>query len=373
MKAIPQSIIEQIKDPTPDIDGFMRLIRGQGRPEKMYLCELFADQEIMKWVTENVFGGIWVPISADKETQKKHLLCEINYWYRMGYDYIRVTGGCDFSKTAHSFLAADTSAELAKDKRYWADMTGGIVKTESDLERVDWPVVNDENLWMYEFVAKNLPDGMGILACPSSGFLEIPMEAIVGYEAMAMMSFENPALLMRVFEKVREIILAIYSKVVQIPQVAGFFQGDDMGYKTSTMMSPDFLKQYSLPGHKTAAQIAHKHDKIYLLHSCGYLFEIMDYLIDEVKIDGKQSYEDVIMPVEQFYKQYSGRTAVLGGLDIDILAAGDERLVRQRTRKILGECFHGGRYALGSGNTVTNYCRIENVLAMFDEAFMFMR
>ncbi len=373
MNGIPQSIIEQVKNPTPDIDGFKRLIRGQGKPDKMYLCELFADQEIMKWVTENVFGKKWVPASPEIETQKKHLLCEIEYWHRMGYDYARITGGADISKIGHQLLAADTSTTMTRDSRNWADMTNGLIKTADDLERINWPQVRDEDLWMYEFAAENIPDGMGILACPESGFLEIPMEWLVGYEAMAIMSFENPALLMRVFDKVREIILSIYSRVVEIPQVQGFFQGDDMGYKTSTMMSPAFLKEYSLPGHKAAAEIAHSHDKIYILHSCGYLSEIMNYLIDEIKIDGKQSYEDVIMPVERFYKQYGSRTAVLGGLDIDILAAGDEQQTRQRTRKILEECFHSGRYAMGSGNTITNYCKIENVLAMFDEAFIFLR
>jgi uroporphyrinogen decarboxylase len=98
----------------------------------------------------------------------------------------------------------------------------------------------------------------------------------------------------------------------------------------------------------------------------------MDYLIDEVKIDGKQSYEDVILPVEKFYAAYGDRIAVLGGLDVDILAAGTQQQTRERTRQILEACFNTGRYALGSGNTVTNYCKIENILAMFDEAYTFI-
>jgi uroporphyrinogen decarboxylase len=373
MESVPQSIKDQIVKPSPDFQAFKDVVTGVAKPQKMHLCELFADQEIMQWITENVFEKQWIPASRDIETQKKHLLCEIDYWHRMGYDYIRVIGGCDLHSLGHMFTAADTSREMAKDQRTWADMTDGVIRTEADFDMISWPQVSDADVWMYEFAAENLPDGMGILACPESGFLEIPMEYLVGYETMAMMSFDNPELLKRVFEKVREVINSVYAKVIKIDRVEGIFQGDDMGYKTSTMMSPEFLKEYSLPGHKEAAQIAHDNGKIYLLHSCGYLFDIMDYLIDEVKIDGKQSYEDVIMPVEDFHARYGDRIAILGGLDVDILAAGTEQQVRERTRQILEKCFASGRYALGSGNTITNYCKIENILAMFDEAYTFLK
>ena len=368
---MPQSILKQIKSPKPDIEAFKAVIRGQAKPEKVHLCELFADQEIMQWVTENIFRKQWVGISDDIETQKQHLLCEIDYWHKMGYDYIRLTGGCFLTDFGAMLAAEDTSDNLTRDSRKWANMTSGTIETDEDFEKIADYKVQDKDLWMYEFVADNLPTGLGILACPDSGFLEIPMEHLIGYESMAMMSFENTALLEKVFTKVRNVINEIYSKVVQIDGVAGFFQGDDMGFKTSTMFSPDFLKQYSLPGHIEAAKIAHSHDKIYLLHSCGELSEIMDYLIDVVKIDGRHSYEDVIIPVEDFYQRYGSRVAVLGGLDVDILAAASTQQVRSRTQNILEKCCRGGRYAFGSGNTITNYSKIENVLAMFDEVYNF--
>ncbi|MFI4912984.1 MAG: uroporphyrinogen decarboxylase family protein [Sedimentisphaeraceae bacterium JB056] len=369
---IPQSIKEQIKSPAPDFDAFKQVILGKAKPQKMHLCELFADQEVMQWVTENIFEKQWFPISDDMETQKKHLLCDIEYWHRMGYDYIHVVGGCRLSSIGSMLYTANTS-DLSKGDRNWANMTNGVIKTVEDFEKIDWPKVTDEDLWMYDFVAQNLPEGMAILSCPESGYLEIPMEYLIGYEAMAMMSFENPKLLKMVFDKVRETINSAYAKIIKMDRVEGIFQGDDMGYKTSTMMSPDFLKEYSLPGHKEAAEIAHSEDKIYFMHSCGNLFEIMDYLIDEVKIDGKQSYEDIIMPVEDIYAKYSDRIAILGGLDVDILAGGSVEQTRTRAKEILEKCFNTGRFAMGSGNTITNYCKMENVLAMFDEAYTFLK
>ena len=39
------------------------------------------------------------------------------------------------------------------------------------------------------------------------------------------------------------------------------------------------------------------------------------------------------------------------------------------TRRILEACMPGGGYALGSGNSVANYVKVENFLAMLDEGW----
>jgi uroporphyrinogen decarboxylase len=371
MLKIPESITYQINNPRPDIKQFVDVITGKVKASKVHFAELFADQEVMQWITRDLFEKPWIPLPDDQnniEQMKGHLLCEIEYWHRMGYDYIRVTGGVDFG--ALSLVSEDSAGDLSKASRRWADMSTGRVKTWQDFETINWPVVNDKDVWMYQFVAEHLPVGMGIMACPASGFLEIPMEHLIGYEAMALMVFDEPELLGAVFDKVRQAILDVYKKVAGIDKVAGFFQGDDMGYKTGLLMSPDFLRQYVFPGHKEASQLAHSANKIYMLHSCGQLEKIMDELIDDVKIDAKHSYEDVIIPVDEFYKKYGERVAVIGGMDIDLLGRGSVEEVFQRARKILETC-NDGRYAFGSGNTITNYCRKENILAMFDAALTY--
>jgi len=346
------------------------VITGKAIPQKVHLAELFADQEIMEWITKDIFGKDWTVLPSEKgqiAQTKKHYLCEIEYWYRMGYDYIRVTGGIDFATTFYT--SAETAEQMGRNKRQWANMNNGPIQNRADFEAYPWPKVRDEDLWIYEFVAKNLPEGMGILACPHSGFFEIPAEFLLGYESMALMSFDEPDLVKDVFDKVRSSMLDVYEKLVDIPRIAGFFQGDDMGFKTGTLMSPDFLRKHVLPGHKAAAELAHSRNKIYLLHSCGNLDAIMEDLIDDVGIDAKQSFEDTIIRVEDFYHRYSDKIAVLGGLDINLLAGADEEAVRRRSREILSVCVPKGKYAFGSGNTITNYSKKQNVLAMFDEAY----
>ncbi len=59
---------------------------------------------------------------------------------------------------------------------------------------------------------------------------------------------------------------------------------------------------------------------------------------------------------------------MLGGLDLNILAAGTPDEVRARTRQLIETCNPRGRYAIGSGNSIPSYIPVENYLAMIEEA-----
>jgi hypothetical protein len=132
---------------------------------------------------------------------------------------------------------------------------------------------------------------------------------------------------------------------------------------------PKDLRALILPWHRRFAAIAHAKGLPYFLHSCGNILKIMDDLINEVGIDGKHSYEDVIIPAPEFQARYGDRLAVLGGLDVNILAASTPQQVRKHARFLLETCGGRGRYALGSGNSIPSYVPPENYLAMLDEAF----
>ena len=75
----------------------------------------------------------------------------------------------------------------------------------------------------------------------------------------------------------------------------------------------------------------------------------------------------MVLPVEEFKERYGDRLAVLGGVDMDKLSRLDKESLGKYVRNILNNCMPGGRYALGSGNTIANYVSIENYLAMLEE------
>jgi uroporphyrinogen decarboxylase len=93
----------------------------------------------------------------------------------------------------------------------------------------------------------------------------------------------------------------------------------------------------------------------------------MNDLIDDVGIDAKHSFEDVIDPVASFRQRYARRVAVLGGADVDYIARHTPDEVRRYSRAVLESCAPEGGYAFGTGNSVVNYLPVENYIAMLQE------
>jgi len=93
----------------------------------------------------------------------------------------------------------------------------------------------------------------------------------------------------------------------------------------------------------------------------------MDDLIDDVGIDGRHSYEDSSNSVFDFKQTYGTRTAVLGGIDVDKMCRLSEAELRVHVRQVMDACMPGGRFAIGSGNSVANYIPVDNFISMLDE------
>jgi uroporphyrinogen decarboxylase len=219
----------------------------------------------------------------------------------------------------------------------------------------------------FGYINDHLPEGMGLMTCHAGGIFE-HLSQIMSLEGLCLALYDQPDLVAAVAEQVGERMVAFYQHLLDLDGLIAIFQGDDMGFRTGTLISPAALRQYTLPWQKRFSEMAHARGLPYFLHSCGNLDTIYEDLISDVGIDGKHSFEDAILPAEEFYARYGERIAVLGGIDVDILAAGTPEQVRKRTRTLIETCGPSGRYAIGSGNSIPSYIPVENYLAMVDEA-----
>jgi uroporphyrinogen decarboxylase len=180
--------------------------------------------------------------------------------------------------------------------------------------------------------------------------------------------FDAPDLVKATVDRLGNLMVEFYSHILDFDHLVAVFPGDDMGYRSATMISPALLRQLILPWHKRFSSMAHARGIPYFLHSCGNIRAIMDDLIDDVRIDGKHSFEDAIIPAGDFQRLYGARIAVLGGVDLNILSGGSADDVVRRTRELIVTCGSQGRFAVGSGNSVPSYVPVENYLAMIAEA-----
>jgi uroporphyrinogen decarboxylase len=352
--------------PAPDYTRLLKSLRRQGEPHYVPFLELFADFEM----TASILGESVIPKAAqisDRKALEAGILQRIRFWHGLGYDAFW-QGALLLLPGTHPLETADT-AQLSRGMRTWVSERAGAITCWQDFERYPWPCASDADLHSLEFAARHLPEGMAMIG-QISGILE-PVTWLMGYETLALALYDQPALVDAMFAKVREIYVPLARALVQMEGVAALWMGDDMGFKTGTLVSPAHLRKYVFPVQKEIASIAHAASMPFLLHSCGNLEAVMEPLIEEVRIDAKHSFEDAIQPVEAFVEHYGDRVAAIGGVDMDLLARGSEEAVRARTRQILEACAASRGFVLGSGNSIANYIPPENFLAMLDEGWRY--
>ncbi|MCS7309347.1 MAG: uroporphyrinogen decarboxylase family protein [Armatimonadota bacterium] len=351
-----------VQRPQPNAREFVDILMGRVPQRRTPLVEYIVDDVVMRPIVTDLIGREWVVPQGDRESLRAFLDMTIEFWYRMGYDCVRLEIGLPFLE--RRLVAADTASSK---QRAWADEHEGAISSWEDFERYPWPRIEDVDFFPLEYINAHLPDGMGLLSSHGAGIFE-HLSWIMSLEGLCLALYDSPDLVQAVSDRIGTLITQFYEHLLQLDHLVAVFPGDDMGFRSGTLVAPDALRKYCLPWHQRWAQMAHERGLPYFLHSCGNLQAIMEDLITSVRIDGKHSFEDAIMPAEEFQRLYGDRIAVLGGVDLNILSAGTPEQVRQRTRQLVETCGARGRYAVGSGNSIPSYVLLENYLSMVDEA-----
>ncbi|KPJ89474.1 MAG: hypothetical protein AMS17_01790 [Spirochaetes bacterium DG_61] len=383
-----------LQKPKPDFDTLLQVLSGKREPDKVFFCEMLIDEEIKKYIIENyfheqnysptvTFGGSSegssesrVDFEETKKASERYYRQLIQFYYRMGYsfvaDYEFLVNFQSFNIVSKIGRDPDTSA-FPRTERHWAQEGKGVIQSWEDFEKFPWKRVQ-ELVERYgdhiRFLSRNLPDGMKLAVVGS--ILEQVMEWILGYEGVLYNVYDDPLLIETTFEKVGQLVYDLYTVAAPMEGVGVIWHGDDIGYNMATLLSPTHLRKWVFPWFKKYAEIAHSHNKPIWYHACGNKNEVMEDFIKDIKFDALHSFEDSSNPVTEYKKKYGHRIALMGGVDMDKLTRLAEDELRRYVRTILDTCMPGGRYALGSGNSVCSYVPVHNYMVMMDEGARYM-
>ncbi|MFH1746983.1 MAG: uroporphyrinogen decarboxylase family protein [Planctomycetota bacterium] len=345
--------VEKLPKPTPDYHRFLQVLRRE-KSDRIPLIELAVHSDV-------------VAALLDEPVENAEVVAaNVRLMHRLGYDVLKISAPIPFDVQR---LAGQDQSALSTGARAWQDQHAGAIGTLDDLERFHWPAKNEIDFTPVEQATRLLPDGMRLLGF-SGGVLEFAMD-LIGMERFMFATYDSPALIEGVVDRVGQIIYDVFANYCQMDSVCALWLGDDLGSKNGLLVSPDVLNTYIVPWYRRFVELAHQHDRPFLLHTCGKTDAIMPVLINEVGIDAKHSFEDAIEPVEQFIDTWSTKVATLGGVDVNLLSLGDEAAIRTRVQTILNHAAPHGGYALGSGNSIPNYVPPENYLTMIETAAEF--
>jgi len=333
----------------------------KGPPDRVPFFELFSNIELQVLQHIGRFRQTRHSSPGSDDEEFRLIQQQIGYMYYLGYDYISLyPKNFDFPRNA----PPKTVTAFGEREYHTADFH--TISCRRDFDNYSWPDPSELDYSNFEQAIKALPEGMKIIAS-FSGVLENVMW-LLGYKGTSYLLYEDEQLIEDMFAAVGSRIVAYYDNVGSLEAVGALLLGDDMGFKTQTLLSPEVYRKYLFPWHRKIVQTAHRKGKPVILHACGNIDEVMEDIV-ACGWDARHSFEDVIEPVWEAKEKYGHRIAILGGFDMDKICRMSQQEIRAHTRFLIGKCAPSGGWALGTGNSVADYVPVENFLAMLEEGY----
>ncbi len=340
----------------PDIEQFKFTLK-RGKAAYVPIAEL-GIHPIMK---ERLLGR---PIKSLKD--------DVDFWYKAGYDYIKLQPIADFNP-GKLFLQDNENSTIDDDgavSRNWATEGKGIITSLNDFVNYIFPKKEDFNYSNFEKVRELLPEGMGVIG--QYGDIFTMVWELMGFEQFSYALFDNPELLDALFDKIGNLVLSMFEYFAESDAVDVIWYSDDIAYISGLMISPAILRKYFFPWLKKIGDMAKSSNKPLIYHTDGLLFDVMDDIID-CGVDALHPIEPQAMAIAEVKQRYGDRLCLIGHVDVDLLARGSTEQVREQVRKNIEEAAYNGGYCVGSGNSIPDYVKYENYIAMLEAAQEFGR
>ncbi|MFA5468722.1 MAG: uroporphyrinogen decarboxylase family protein [Sphaerochaetaceae bacterium] len=245
-----------------------------------------------------------------------------------------------------------------------------LFKTRQDILDYPWQTMSEryfEKFTPYfEALRAVLPAGMKAVGGVGNGIFETAQD-FVPFTDLAYLMADDKEAFDLLFSKIGSMFAEIWDKFLErySDMYAVCRTGDDLGFKTSTLLQPSVIIENIVPEYEKIVYEVHSYKKPFLLHTCGHIFSVMEAII-ATGIDAKHSNEDLIAPFSTWVEKYGDRIGNFGGIDMNVLCIEDEKNIKQYVTEILRYCQGKPGIAIGSGNQIADYVPPQGFIAMVE-------
>jgi hypothetical protein len=115
----------------------------------------------------------------------------------------------------------------------------------------------------------------------------------------------------------------------------GVMFAEDWGTQDRLLVSPTLWRRLFKPSFRVLVERAHARNLHVLMHSCGYIYEILEDLV-EVAVDVLQLDQPELLGVERLAHEFGGRVAFFCPVDIQqVMQTGDKALIQREARRMV--------------------------------------
>jgi uroporphyrinogen decarboxylase len=218
-----------------------------------------------------------------------------------------------------------------------------------------------------------MPPGMRAVGGVGNGIFETAQD-FVPFTHLSYLVYDDEEAFTLLFNKIGELFATLWAQFLERygDMYALCRTGDDLGFKSSTLIQPELIITHIIPQYKKIVDQVHAKDKPFLLHSCGKIFSVMDQII-ATGINAKHSNEDAIAPFSEWVERYGDSIGNFGGVDMNVLCIEDEKTIAEYVNEVLTNCDGKKGIAIGSGNQIADYVPPEGFEAMVQAVMEFRK
>jgi uroporphyrinogen decarboxylase len=176
---------------------------------------------------------------------------------------------------------------------------------------------------------------------------------LCGHENMLIGMVEDPDWIIDMAETYSNLIIGLQKMLFEREgKPDGVWYYDDLGFKERPFMSPSMYQEYLMPYHAKTHKFAHDNGLYVIWHSCGFIEPLLPYMMttgfDCLNVIEIKAGMDLL----RIYKEYGGKIALAGGIDVRVLYSNDKAAIDAELETKIPIVKEGGGFILHSDHSI---------------------
>jgi uroporphyrinogen decarboxylase len=182
----------------------------------------------------------------------------------------------------------------------------------------------------------------------------------MGLDVFSLMMYDDPDLVKEIHRRFSEWTVRVLKNLNEL-DFDFYWVADDQADTKMPWIDMAMYDEFLFPYQKMVADAI---KKPWIFHSDGNIFPLLDGLL-KLGMDAIHPIQPSAMDIGRMKAQYGQRVCIVGNIDLDYtLTLGPPEGVDREVKERIAVAGVGGGYILSSANSLTDYCKIDNVWAM---------